>query len=299
MGATLPSATAQGGWYDRKVPFRPVHTARTHNPPFPCKQRLLSDRPGAVQGAKRRSGPLTARTDLESSGARGKAIVVRQLAQTNGFATIRPRTCFQGRRRCETVLQNTLVLQYHYAMLIGYARVSTDDQDTAAQVAALSAAGCERIFREKASGGRWERPQFLRLLHQLRSGDVVVVWKLDRLSRSLRDVLTIMEQLGEVGAGFRSLTEAVDTTTPAGRMMMQMVGAFAEFERAMLRERTQAGVDAARQQGRVGGRRPKLSPQQQSEIRKMVSEGEKTAAAAARLFKVHPATVSRLLKRET
>ena len=167
-------------------------------------------------------------------------------------------------------------------MLIGYARVSTDDQDTAAQVAALEAAGCERVFREKASGGRWERPQFLRLLNQLRAGDVVVVWKLDRLSRSLRDVLTIMEQLGEAGAGFRSLTEAIDTTTPAGRMMMQMVGAFAEFERAMLRERTQAGVDAARQQGRVGGRRPKLSPQQQSEIRKMVSEGEKTAAAAAR-----------------
>ena len=108
----------------------------------------------------------------------------------------------------------------------------------------LQAAGCERIFREKASGGRWDRPQFLRLLNQLRSGDVVVVWKLDRLSRSLRDLLTIMEQLGEAGAGFRSLTEAIDTTTPAGRMMMQMVGAFAEFERAMLRERTQAGVDA-------------------------------------------------------
>ena len=117
---------------------------------------------------------------------------------------------------------------------------------------------------------------------------MVVVWKLDRLSRSLRDVLTIMEQLGETGAGFRSLTEAIDTTTPAGRMMMQMVGAFAEFERAMLRERTQAGLDTARQQGRVGGRRPKLSPQQQSEIRKMVAEGEKTAAAAARLFNVHP-----------
>ena len=168
-------------------------------------------------------------------------------------------------------------------MLIGYARVSTDDQDTAAQVAALQAAGCEHIFREKASGGRWDQPQFLRLLNQLRTGDVVVVWKLDRLSRSLRDMLTIMEQLAEAGAGFRSLTEAIDTTTPAGRMMMQMVGAFAESERAMLRERTQAGVDAARQQGRVGGRRPKLSPQQQSEIRKMVSEGDKTAAAAARL----------------
>ncbi len=183
-------------------------------------------------------------------------------------------------------------------MLIGYARVSTDDQDTAAQVAALKAAGCERIFREKASGGRWDRPQLQKLLDQLRKDDVVVVWKLDRLSRSLRDVLTIMEQLEQAGAGFRSLTEAIDTTTPAGRMMMQMVGAFAEFERAMLRERTKAGLDAARQEGRVGGRRPKLSPQQQDEIRQMVSEGNKTAADAARLFNVHPATVSRLLRRQ-
>ena len=127
---------------------------------------------------------------------------------------------------------------------------------------------------------------------------MLVVWKLDWLSRSLRDVLTIMEQVGEAGAGFRSLTEAIDTTTPAGRMMMQMLGAFAEFERAMLRERTKAGLDAARKEGRIGGRRPKLSPQQQSEIRKMVSEGDKTAADAARLFKVHPATISRLLARD-
>jgi DNA invertase Pin-like site-specific DNA recombinase len=182
-------------------------------------------------------------------------------------------------------------------MLIGYARVSTNDQETAAQVAALKAAGCERIFREKASGGRWDRPELHKLLDQLRKGDVLVVWKLDRLSRSLRDVLTIMERLGEASAGFRSLTEAIDTTTPAGRMMMQMVGAFAEFERAMLRERTKAGLDAARLEGRVGGRRPKLSDQQRSEIQKMVTKGDKTAADAARLFKVHPATVSRLLAR--
>jgi DNA invertase Pin-like site-specific DNA recombinase len=182
-------------------------------------------------------------------------------------------------------------------MLIGYARVSTDDQDTAAQVAALKAAGCERIYREKASGGRWDRPELHRLLDQLRKGDVLAVWRLDRLSRSLRDVLTIMERLGDAGAGFRSLTEAIDTTTPAGRMMMQMVGAFAEFERAMLRERTKAGLDVARHEGRIGGRRPKLSPQQQAEIWKMVTRGDKTAADAARLFKIHPATVSRLLAR--
>jgi DNA invertase Pin-like site-specific DNA recombinase len=182
-------------------------------------------------------------------------------------------------------------------MLIGYARVSTSEQETSAQVAALKAAGCERIYREKASGGRWDRPELQRLLDQLRKGDVLVVWKLDRLSRSLRDVLIIMERLGAAGADFRSLTEAIDTTNPAGRMMMQMVGAFAEFERAMLRERTKAGLDAAREEGRIGGRRPKLSAQQQSEIRKMITRGDKTAADAARLFKVHPATVSRLLAR--
>ena len=182
-------------------------------------------------------------------------------------------------------------------MLIGCARVSTDAQDTSAQVAALTATGCERIFREKASGGRWDRPQLLRLLTHLRAGDVVVVWKLDRLSRSLRDVLPLLAQLEDVGAGFRSVIEAIDTTTPAGRMRMHMVGTFAEFERAMLRDRTRAGLEAARQEGRVGGRRPTLSPHQQAAIRKMVSKGEKTAAAAARLFKVHPATVSRLLAR--
>jgi DNA invertase Pin-like site-specific DNA recombinase len=170
-------------------------------------------------------------------------------------------------------------------------------QETVTQVVALKAAGCERTYREKASGGRWGRPELHRLLDQIRKEDVLVVWKLDRLSRSLRDVLTIMDRLSEAGAGFRSLTEAIDTTTPAGRMMMQMIGAFAEFERMMLRERTKAGLDSARREGRVGGRPPKLSPQQQAEIVRMVSKGRKTAADAARLFKIHPATVSRLLAR--
>jgi DNA invertase Pin-like site-specific DNA recombinase len=180
-------------------------------------------------------------------------------------------------------------------MLFGYARVSTNEQDTAAQVAALKTAGCKRIYREKASGGRWDRPELQRLLDQLRKGDVLVVWKLDRLSRSLRDVLTIMEQIANAKAGFRSLSEAIDSTSPAGRMMLQMLGAFAEFERAMLRERTKVGLESARRQGRIGGHRPKLRPQQQAEIVKMVSRGRKTAADAARLFGVHPATVSRLL----
>jgi DNA invertase Pin-like site-specific DNA recombinase len=184
-------------------------------------------------------------------------------------------------------------------MLIGYARVSTTEQDTAAQIAALKGVGCERIFREKASGGRWDRPELLRLLDQLRPEDVLVVWKLDRLSRSLRDVLTLMERLATGKVGFRSLTEAIDTTTAAGRMMMQMVGAFAEFERAMLRERTRAGLEQAKKDGRVGGRRAKLSDRQQAEIVRMVHKGEKSAADAARLFKIHPATVSRVLARQS
>lgn len=180
-------------------------------------------------------------------------------------------------------------------MRIGYARVSTLEQDTQAQISALQSAGCERIFQEKASGGRWDRPELHRLMGQLRQGDTVVVWKLDRLSRSLKDLLLTLEKIDEAGAAFHSLTEAIDTGTPAGRMMMQIVGSFAEFERAMLRERTKHGLDAARREGRVGGRRPKLTEPQQKEIVRLVSAGEKTGADAARLFRVHPSTVARLL----
>jgi DNA invertase Pin-like site-specific DNA recombinase len=180
-------------------------------------------------------------------------------------------------------------------MLLGYARVSTDEQDSAAQRRALLAVGCERIFEETASGGRWDRPQLQELLRQLRKDDMVVVWKLDRLSRSLKDLLHLMERLGEAGAGFRSLTESIDTTTPAGRMMMQMVGAFAEFEREMIRERTRSGLEAARAEGRVGGRPQKLSTRQRQEAAEMVRSGRKTAAEVARLFQVHPSTISRLV----
>jgi DNA invertase Pin-like site-specific DNA recombinase len=179
----------------------------------------------------------------------------------------------------------------------GFQRTSRIPLHTAAQVLALKSAGCEKIFREKASGGRWDRPELHRLLDQLRKGDVLIVARLDRLSRSLRDVLAIMEKIQEAEAGFRSLSEAIDTTTAPGRMMMQMVGAFAEFEREILRERTKAGLDVARKRGCIGGRRPKLRPVQQDEIVSMVSNGTKTAADAARLFNVHPATVSRILAR--
>jgi DNA invertase Pin-like site-specific DNA recombinase len=116
----------------------------------------------------------------------------------------------------------------------------------------LRAARVERTFTEQASGGRWDRPHLHCLLDHLRLGDVVVVWKLDRLSRSLKDLLHIMEHIEQAGAGFRSLPEAIDTTTPAGWMHMQTVGSFAEFERAMMRERTQAGLAVARAEGRIG-----------------------------------------------
>jgi DNA invertase Pin-like site-specific DNA recombinase len=183
-------------------------------------------------------------------------------------------------------------------IFIGYARVSrADEQDTVLQLQALRKAGVSRLFEEKASGGRWDRPELQRMLDQLRRGDVVLVWKLDRLSRSLKDLLYILERIDAAGAGFRSLTEPIDTTTAAGRMMTQMLGSFAEFERAMIRERTRAGLAAARAAGRVGGRPSKLKPNQAKEIRAMVNSGRKTAAEAARLFGVHPATVSRLMAR--
>ena len=134
------------------------------------------------------------------------------------------------------------------------------------------------------------------MLDQLRQGDVVVVWKLDRLSRSLKDLLSIMEKIDAAGAGFRSLTEAIDTTTPAGRMMMQMVGVFAEFEREMIRERTRAGLERARKKGRHPGRKPKLSGDLRREIRDLVRSGKRTEAEAARLFNVHRSTISRVMR---
>jgi DNA invertase Pin-like site-specific DNA recombinase len=182
------------------------------------------------------------------------------------------------------------------AYLIGYARVSKgEEQSNAPQARALEAAGCRRVFEETASGGRWDRPKLHEMIGQLREGDVVVVWKLDRLSRSLKDLLHIMDRIEEAGAGFRSLTEAIDTTTAAGRMMMQMVGCFAEFERAMIRERTSAGLAQARVEGRIGGRRHKLNGQQRREIAESVMSGRKSGAEMARLYNVSEPTVSRII----
>jgi DNA invertase Pin-like site-specific DNA recombinase len=180
--------------------------------------------------------------------------------------------------------------------LLGYARVSKgDQQNNALQAKALKLAGCKRVFEEAASGGRWDRPELHRMLDQLREGDTVVVWKLDRLSRSLKDVLHIMEKIAAAGAGFRSATENIDTTTAPGRMMMQMVGSFAEFEREMIRERTYAGLVAARTEGRIGGRRRKLNPAKRREIAQSVISGRKSAADMARLYDISQPTVSRIV----
>lgn len=122
-----------------------------------------------------------------------------------------------------------------------------------------------------------------------------MLWKLDRLSRSLKNILILMERIAKVGAGFRSLTESIDTTTPAGRMMMQMVGAFAEFEREMIRDRTRAGLQAARSQGRTGGRPPKLTENQRQDITDNALSGRRTGADTARLYNVSETTVSRIV----
>src|SRR5271156_4091433 len=144
-------------------------------------------------------------------------------------------------------------------MLIGYARVSTVDQNLALQRDALTEAGCEKIFTEQMSGGVTDRPALHDALEFARSGDTVIVWKLDRLARSMKQLIETIENLRVRGIGFRSLTEALDTTTAQGRLVFHMFGALAEFERSLIRERTQAGLAAARRAGRTGGRPPKLT----------------------------------------
>ena len=181
-------------------------------------------------------------------------------------------------------------------MIFGYSRISKgDDQNARLQIKAFKEAGVDKTFEENASGGRWDRPALHAMLDQLRKDDVVVVWKLDRLSRSLKDLLVIMERIDNASAGFKSLTESIDTTNAAGRMMMQMVGAFAEFEREMIRERTKAGLDAARAEGRIGGRRPALREDQQKDIIENILSDRKTGAQMARLYNVSEATISRVV----
>lgn len=178
-------------------------------------------------------------------------------------------------------------------MIFGYARVSTADQNLDAQTDALSVAGAERIFADKISGTSRKRPELGKLFDQLRKGDIVVVAKYDRLARSLRDLLDIVEAISDRGAGFRSLAEEIDTTTSAGRLIFHVFASIAEFERDRISERTRDGLDASRRRGRVGGRPPALSPEQKDEARRMRDEDGKSVPEIARLFKVSLSTVRR------
>ena len=171
-------------------------------------------------------------------------------------------------------------------MLIGYARVSTTDQDLALQLDALRAAGCERIFEEKASGAKEDRPELARLLDHARKGDVLVVWKLDRLARSLKQLVLVLEDLGKRGIGFRCLAPAIDTTTPEGRLLYSITGAFAEFEREIISQRTRAGLKAALARGRKGGRPKALDADDIAKARAMLRDPTISVAAIAKLLGV-------------
>jgi DNA invertase Pin-like site-specific DNA recombinase len=183
-------------------------------------------------------------------------------------------------------------------MLTGYARVSTDDQDLSLQRAALKEAGCKRIFEEKISGTKRDRPELARLLDHLREGDVLVVTRLDRLARSTRDLLDIAERLKEAGAGLRSLAEPwADTTSPAGRMVMTVFAGIAEFERALIVQRTSTGRIAAQQRGVRFGRPRSLTSEQVALGRRLVEAGSSVRDVARTVLKCHPATLYRELER--
>ena len=177
-------------------------------------------------------------------------------------------------------------------MKIGYARVSTADQNLDAQTDALTKAGATRIFADKITGTKAQRPELNKLLDQLREDDVVIVTKYDRLARSLKDLLAIVDTINAKGAGFQSLAEDIDTTTPAGRLVFHVFASIAQLERERIAERTKEGLDAARKRGRVGGRPSALSPAQKEEVRQMRDAGRSISEIAS-LFKVSVHTVRR------
>jgi DNA invertase Pin-like site-specific DNA recombinase len=180
-------------------------------------------------------------------------------------------------------------------MLIGYARVSTQEQDLALQLDALKAAGCERIYEERASGAQRDRPELKAALGYMRQGDTLVVWKLDRLARSLKQLIDTVDDLGARGIGLRSLTEAIDTTTSGGKLIFHIFAALAEFERAVIRERTLAGLAAARARGRKGGRPPALAAKDLAAAKAMLRDPEITVGEIARRLGVAPSTLYRHL----
>ncbi len=178
-------------------------------------------------------------------------------------------------------------------MIIGYARVSTEDQNLEAQIDALQAAGAERIFSDKISGTVRKRQQLNHALDLLRAEDVLVVVKYDRMARSLRDLLEIVELVQAKGAGFRSLAEDIDTTTSAGRLVFHVFASIAQFERERISERTREGLNAAKKRGRTGGRPTALTAAQREEVRRMRDDEGRRPSEIAKLFNVSPNTVRR------
>lgn len=166
---------------------------------------------------------------------------------------------------------------------VGYARVSTLDQDPALQLDALAAAGCSKVFEDHASGARTDRPGLQKALDYAREGDVLIVWKLDRLGRSLPHLIETVSVLEKRGVGFRSLTEAIDTTTPGGRLVFHLFGALGQFERDLIRERTRAGLAAAEARGRKGGRKPVITADKLKRAREIIDRGLTVREAAVRL----------------
>lgn len=177
--------------------------------------------------------------------------------------------------------------------LIGYARVSTRDQTVAAQLDALRKEDCARIFQETASGANRDRPQLAAALDYMREGDTLVVWKLDQLARSIKQLIETVEGLEKRGIGFRSLTETIDTTTPGGKLVFHVFAGLAEFERSLIRERTRAGLDAARARGKKGGRPPKLNADDLKAAKALLADPEINVEEIARRLGVSSATLYR------
>jgi DNA invertase Pin-like site-specific DNA recombinase len=180
-------------------------------------------------------------------------------------------------------------------MKIGYARVSTDEQSQDAQLDALNEAGCVKIYHEKYSGKSKTRPELERMIDTLRKGDIVIVQRLDRLGRSLKDLIELLDGFKQQGVQFISLNEKIDTTTAIGELAFHMIGSIAQFERRLISERTKAGLDAARARGRKGGRKAKLTPADIKKAKAMLSDPEMTKSEVAAHFNVSRPTLNKWL----
>lgn len=181
-------------------------------------------------------------------------------------------------------------------MKVGYARVSTLEQNPDLQNDALKQAGCEKMFTDHASGAKTARPELIEALKYARKGDTLVVWRLDRLGRSLKHLIEVVEDLESRKIGFMSLQEGINTTTSGGRLVFHLFGALAEFERNLIKERTQAGLSAARARGRMGGRKPKLKPAQVKTLRKMYDSRQYTIKEICKAMGISKATLYVYLK---